>query len=115
MRVRKRTAFLRIQKSPKSKKASGAHYTLIALPAETSTGVLRLGITVSRKVGNAVVRNRVKRWLRESFRRHAALFVLSTTGTDLVVIARSSSTTAGFVDTHNELGRLIERLMVRRN
>ena len=31
----------------------------------------RMGITVSRKVGGAVVRNRVKRWIRECFRRRA--------------------------------------------
>jgi RNase P protein component len=33
----------------------------------------RLGITVSKKVGNAVVRNRIKRWVREAFRRHPEL------------------------------------------
>jgi ribonuclease P protein component len=31
---------------------------------------VRFGITVSKKVGNAVIRNRVKRWLREAIRHH---------------------------------------------
>lgn len=112
LRVRKRTEFLRIQSS--STKASGKNYTLMASPAETATGVFRLGITVSRKVGNAVVRNRVKRWLRESFRRHAAALAAPAKGTDLVVIARPSAAASRFIETHSELGRLMDRLVGRR-
>ena len=114
MRVRKRTHFLRIQQSPKNKKASGVHYTLIAMPADEPSGFLRLGITVSRKVGNAVVRNRVKRWLRESFRRQASFRAMTHQGTDLVVIARPSAAACGFTATHDELRRLIERLLGHR-
>ena len=114
MRVRKRTQFLRIQQSSKNKKASGQLYTLIACHAEPPTGTVRLGITVSRKVGNAVVRNRVKRWLRESFRRHVAMSAPEGGGTDLVVIARPSAAQSCFGETHKELGRLLERLVRRR-
>ena len=46
---------------------------------------VRLGITVSRKVGNAVVRNRLKRWIREYFRCHRAGL---TAPLDLSVIAK---------------------------
>jgi ribonuclease P protein component len=71
MRVRKRSEFLKIQAAPR--KFSGRHYTVLAQESERQEGAMwRLGITVSRKVGNAVTRNRVKRWVRESFRRHAA-------------------------------------------
>jgi len=57
-------------------------------PGEPSSQRVRLGITVSRKVGDAVVRNRVKRRIREWFRRARAAM---RPGIDLVVIARSAA------------------------
>lgn len=38
------------------------------VPRESSTPSARLGVTIPKKTGNAVVRNRWKRWIRESFR-----------------------------------------------
>ena len=52
------------------------------------SGRARLGVTVSRKVGNAVVRNRVKRRIREWFRRDGSALAQ---GRDVVVIARASA------------------------
>ena len=49
-------------------------------------GPPRIGFTVSKKVGSAVERNRVRRRLREVVRRHAAL--LPQTGHDYVLIGR---------------------------
>ncbi|MEE9606451.1 MAG: ribonuclease P protein component [Myxococcota bacterium] len=49
----------------------------------------RLGITTSRKVGNAVVRNRVKRRVREWFRRSRSSIAA---GSELLVIARPAAT-----------------------
>ncbi|MBF0096112.1 MAG: ribonuclease P protein component [Magnetococcales bacterium] len=65
------------------RKLGGRFFLLFArqVPLERS----RLGITVSRKVGNAVVRNRIKRHLREFFRRQRPLL---QRGYDWVVIAR---------------------------
>ena len=63
----------------------------------------RLGITVSRKVGNAVVRNRVKRRIREWFRAGRAPL---GPGLDLVVIGRAAA--AGLA--HESLTRELERL-----
>jgi len=56
--------------------------------SDPKRGSQRLGITVSRKVGNSVVRNRVKRCVREWFRRSRATL---EPGIDLVVIGRVAS------------------------
>jgi len=53
----------------------------------------RIGFTVSTKLGKAVVRNRVRRRLREIYRLHEAEFA---EGTELVVVARSRAVTASY-------------------
>ena len=55
--------------------------------------VNRVGITVSKKLGHAVVRNRVRRRLREIYRLHEEQFA---PGWDIVVVARSSCVGADF-------------------
>ncbi len=67
----------------------------------------RFGVTVSRKVGGAVQRNRVKRWVRESI---VGCESLAPAGTDLVVIARPSATDSGLRATASELESLLRRL-----
>ena len=48
----------------------------------------RIGVSVSKKVGNSVVRHRLTRLIRESFRLHGDEF---RSGIDIVVIARNTS------------------------
>lgn len=68
-RILHRSEFLRIQ--GQGHRVHGARLIFQFLPGRTPRS--RLGLTVSKKVGNAVVRNRIKRWLREAFRRHPEL------------------------------------------
>ena len=55
----------------------------------------RVGITVSKKLGGAVVRNRVRRRLREVYRLNEDRFL---PGYDIVVVARSRAVDATFQD-----------------
>lgn len=70
----------------------------------------RVGYTVSRKVGNAVTRNRVKRWLREAVR------VVPTwpDGVDVVLVARAEAATAGLEGIRADLGDLLARVATSR-
>ncbi len=71
----------------------------------------RLGITVSRKVGGAVVRNRVKRRVREIYRRWSERARLPAL--DLVVAARPAAATAEFGVLKSEIERLLASLLPR--
>lgn len=81
-RLRKRRDFLRVQ--DRSARVTTVHFILLLAP-RPDAGPCRLGVVASKKVGGAVARNRVKRLLREAFRRRYALF---PEGLDLVVIAK---------------------------
>ena len=81
-RVRKRAEFLSIQDG--GQRVSTPRFVLI-LSASAAPGSPRLGITASRRVGNAVVRSRAKRLIREAFRATRELW---PAGIDLVVIVK---------------------------
>ena len=84
-RVRKRSEFLRIQ-------GSGSRVTLpsaiVLVAVRPDDGPARIGITVTRKFGNAVARNRAKRLFREFFRRASSIL---PRGVDFVVIPKTSA------------------------
>ena len=81
-RLSRSAEFERVYRQGRS--VSNRHLVLYSFPNPSAEGA-RLGLAVSRKVGGAVARNRVKRLLRESFSRVEAEL---PAGQDLVVVAR---------------------------
>ena len=73
---------------------------LIMYIKENGLGINRVGISVSKKVGNSVVRHRVTRLIRESYRLHESIF---NSGLDIVIVARSNAASVGFNEIENAL------------
>jgi ribonuclease P protein component len=82
---------------------------VVVLARDAGLKVPRIGITVSSKIANAVGRNRVRRWTREAFRAVAT----ELPPVDLVVIARTGSTTLGLTGMVRALRSAAERLRAR--
>lgn len=79
------------------------NFVVLALPTLAGGGA-RIGSAVSRKVGPAVLRNRLRRWIKETFRRQALPAV------DVVVIAKpSASAVDGLGAMRAELEPAFER------
>ena len=70
-----------------------ANSCLVLYARKNRSATNRVGVTVSKKLGGAVVRNRVRRRLREVYRLNETRFA---PGWDIVVVARSRSITADF-------------------
>jgi len=108
LRLRKRREFLAIQEG-------GSRITLpsfiVLLGARSDDGPARLGITVTRKFGDAVHRNRVKRLLREVFRRTPELF---PNGIDFVVIPKAPAGRSLHFDEVEHEWRAAGRLVAAR-
>jgi ribonuclease P protein component len=98
--VRLRSEYLAIQNG--GRRVGGTNLLVFAL-----AGSGRMGITVSRKVGGAVVRNQVKRWLRECYRRGRSTLPRTV---DFVVVARPAAADAGQAALCRELAALARRL-----
>jgi len=82
------------------------HPLLVLYVVPNELGRIRVGITVSSRVGNAVVRNRVRRRLREAV--HARLDRLAP-GLDLLLVARPASARAGWGELSAALDGVLGR------
>lgn len=96
-RLKRREDFKRTQDG--GRKHHSKHFLVIVLE-RGDDGPPRIGITVTKKIGNAPERNRVKRLVREVFRRERARF---PAGCDVVFIARDGAPALGYEDVLAEI------------
>lgn len=106
-RLRKRAQFRKLSRT--GSKFQSANFVVIKKSNEGLES--RLGITVSAKVGNAVVRNRVKRQVREFFRRHRAEL---PSASDILVVARNSAASLNGCRITDELENALKLRRSRR-
>ena len=88
----------------KGKSYANRYFVMYVLKNETETN--RLGISVSKKVGNSVIRHHLTRLVRESYRLHEDMF---NSGLDIVVVARSTAKDISYHEVESallHLGRL---------
>lgn len=71
----------------------------------------RIGITVTKKVGKAVIRNRLKRWTREVYRRQREPLGLDAQALDIVVNVKPSAAQTSFDEFNRDLTRVLERIV----
>jgi ribonuclease P protein component len=116
-RIRRRKDFLRVQAV--GQRTSTAHFVMLVAAREATDSAgsrpelgacARVGFVVTRKIGNAVQRNRIKRVCRECFRMWPDLV---PDGIDLVIIARSRADELGLADVRAEWERARPGLLKR--
>ena len=83
-----------------------ANRYLVMYVVKNNLNINRIGYSVSKKVGNSVVRSRVTRLLRESYRLNEKDII---SGFDIVVIARASMKDASYSDTERSLKHLLKK------
>ena len=99
--LRKNSDFQAVYKSG----ISYANKYLVIYTSKNGTDRNRLGISVSKKVGNSVVRHRIKRLVKESYILHEQMF---NSGLDIAVIARQGSDACDYASIESALLHLMK-------
>ena len=94
--LKKNHQFLFVYKNGKSR----ANKYLVMYVKENGLSCNRIGISVSKKVGNSVIRHRVKRLIKEGYRLQEKIF---NSGLDIVIVARSSAALVGYHELESAL------------
>ena len=99
-RLRRRADFDRVFRSGRHNSSQLMAVRSLANEA----GITRVAVSPSKRIGNAVVRNRVRRRLKEAFRCLAVI-----EGFDVVIVPRAAAAEAGFSSLKDELTLLLQR------
>ena len=99
--LKKNSDFQLVFKKGKSK--ANKHFIMYILKNDSNRNFL--GISVSKKVGNSVIRHRVKRLVKESYRLHENLF---NSGLSIVIIARKGADELDYHQAENSLLHLMK-------
>lgn len=104
-RIAKRADFVRVYSD--GKKQFGRYVVVFALPTEH--GLSRIGITATRKIGKANVRNRLKRWSREVYRTRRSELGLERRSIDFVINIKQSAVDTTFAAFSSDLTRSLRK------
>ena len=105
MRIAKRREFLHVYEAGRK---MFSRYCVVFF-AGNDLAHSRLGVTATKKLGGAVVRNRLKRWTRETYRRQREPLELDARQLDYVVNVKPSAAEASYLDYSVELQRVLQR------
>lgn len=103
-RLKRRAEFLRV--AAKGRRAP-VHGLVLQALARADDAPARLGFTVTKKIGNAVVRNRTRRRLKEAARLHLREHPVA--GVDLVLVGREATRGRDFADLMDDLRRALAK------
>jgi ribonuclease P protein component len=106
-RLRRRAEFLRVAAGGRR---AAVHGLVLQALARDDDAPARLGFTVTKKIGNAVERNRIRRRLKEASR--LLLREHPLTGFDLVLIGREATRERDFADLIGDLRRALDKVGV---
>ena len=90
-----------------SRGSKAINHCMVLYARKNNKGINRFGITVSSKLGKAVVRNRIRRRLREIYRLNESRF---RPGYDIVAVARYRAVSAKYSELSESFMTLSERL-----
>ena len=106
-RLAKRREFLRVYET--GRKVVSRYVVLFF--AANELPLSRIGITATKKIGKANIRNRLKRWTREVYRRQREPLGIDQRSVDVVVNVKTNAADASFADYSRDLGRALQRVV----
>lgn len=109
MRIKQGRDFSRVRQQGKRLVLGCLIANWLALPATAAT---RLGVVTSGKIGNAVVRNRARRVMREVFRVHQHDLIQPL---DLILVARNSIADKGFPEVEKDFLTILRKAGLLKN